>query len=326
MTEPTRAAGKLGRRPNDPDKPRLRLAPRLDTTVPAPPALVDWLDKVQSWPMYANDRYGDCVWAMIGHAIEAYTTYGKGDTVTISEADVLKSYSDVTGFNPDDPSTDQGTVIQDALNYWKTTGVGGHQIKAFAQVDHTNPDEVKAALNLFGVLLVGVNFPASAMDQFNAGQPWDVLDNDGGIEGGHAIHVGHADTDNVTYNLVTWGAVEGMTSAWWAEYVEEAWIAVTDDWLSEAGTSPGGLDLYGLGEDLSALTGEPNPFPAPEPTPVPAPTPTPEPPAPSPEPVDDLEADQKFAGTLHHFVRNPWLYSPHHLALVARKWLDARGL
>ena len=140
MTEPSRAVGKFGRKPNDPSKLRVRLAGHL-TAVPPSPAVVDWLSKVQSWPMYGNDRYGDCVWAMIGHAVEAYTTYGQGSTVTVTEADVLKGYADVTGFNPDDPSTDQGTVIQDALNYWRKTGVGGAIGTAIAAFGHGN--EVK---------------------------------------------------------------------------------------------------------------------------------------------------------------------------------------
>jgi hypothetical protein len=329
----SRVAGKLGRLPNDPEKPRLKLTPRIDTTVPAPPALVDWLSEVQSWPMYGNDRWGDCVWAMIGHAIEAYTTYGKGATVTLSDEAVLKGYSDVTGFDPgagppDHNPTDQGTVIQDALNYWKKTGVGGHKILAFAQVDHTNPDEIKAALNVFGALLVGVAFPASAMDQFDNHQPWDVVRNDGGIEGGHAVQVGHAQTDGVEYESVTWAAIEGITSAWWSKYVEECWIAITDDWLTTAGTSPQGVDLYGLGEDLASLTGEPNPFPqptpGPTPTPDPGPSPTPQPPTPAPEPVS--AADRTHAKALHRFLRDPFQYPRHRLADDARKWLASRGL
>jgi len=327
VTEPSRAVGKFGRKPNDPSKPRLRLAGHL-TAVPPSPAVVDWLSKVQSWPMYGNDRYGDCVWAMIGHAVEAYTTYGQGSTVTVTEADVLKGYADVTGFNPDDPSTDQGTVIQDALNYWRKTGVGGHKILAFAQVDHTNMDELKAALNVFGALLIGVNFPRSAMDQFNSGQPWDVVGNDGGIEGGHAVHVGLDQTDGVTFKLVTWGALEGMTAAWWSAYVEEAWIAVAPEWLDASGHSPEGIDLYGLGEDLHEMTGQPNPFPAPSPTPTPRPVPTPTPsPGPSPEPVPAPSgADVKFARVLRHFVQHPYLYSPHHLAREAQTWMTAEGL
>jgi len=268
---------KLGRLPYNPDKPNLTIDQHLDSTVlPTPPATVDYLSNVKSWPMYGNDQYGDCVWAMIGHAIEAYSTYGEGQTITITEEDVIKGYEDVTGFNPNDPNTDQGTNIQDALNYWVKTGVGGHKILAFAEVK--NYANAKVALDVFGALLVGINFPESAMDQFNAGKPWDVV-RGSQIEGGHAIHVGHMDTSNTTYQLVTWGQVEGMTQAFWDKYVEECWIVVAPEWFNAQGNSPTGVNLYGLGQDFAAITGKPNPFPNvnPQPTPTPNPTPTPEP-------------------------------------------------
>src|SRR5437879_3603415 len=146
-----------GRKPPHPEDthPRLKLAHFLTGTLPPVPATVDYLSKVTDWPMYGNDDWGDCVWAMIGHTIEAATAYGQGKTVEVTEADVLKGYSDVTGFDPHagrpgENPTDQGTVIQDALSYWRKTGVGGHKILAFAQVDHRNQDEVATALYLFG--------------------------------------------------------------------------------------------------------------------------------------------------------------------------------
>lgn len=55
-----------------------------------------------------------------------------------------------------------------------------------AKVDHTKPTEVKAALDVFGGLMIGIEFPRAAMDQFNAGRPWDVIRDDGGIEGGQS--------------------------------------------------------------------------------------------------------------------------------------------
>jgi len=305
---------KLGRLPHDPTRRVLALAPRLDATVPPNPAVVDWLSRVGSWPMYANDRYGDCVWAMSGHALEAWSTYGNGSAVTVTDLAVLKGYSDVTGFNPNDPNTDQGTVIQDALDYWRKTGIGGHKILAFAKVDHTKPDEVKAALNVFGALLVGIDFPRVAMDQFNAGHPWDVVRNDGGIEGGHAIHVGHADTTSTRYQLTTWGAVQGMTQAFWDRYVSEAWVAIAPEWLDATGHNPKGLDLYGLGEDLAALTGGPNPFPKPVPTPTPVPVP----------PVAD--ADHVFAQVLQGWVNTRRYGANRAVQQAAKRWLHDKNL
>lgn len=315
MVTPARTPGKLGRLPNDPSKDRLALGPRLDTTVPPSPAVVDWLSKVASWPVFLNDRLGDCTCAMLGHAVEAYTAYGRGVTATVTDQDVLKVYEKVSGYNPSDPSTDQGAVIQDVLNYWRTTGIGGHKILAFAQVDHTNPAEVKAAVNVFGALLVGIRFPAVAMDQFNQHQPWDAVHNDGGIEGGHAIHVGHDDTSSVRYQVTTWGAVQGMTQAFWDKYVDECWVAISPEWLDAAGHSPGGLDLYGLGEDLAALTGGPNPFPSP------SPSPTPEPPAPAVDP-----ADRALAATLGSWLSEHHTGDNRRAATAVRTWMAAKGL
>lgn len=304
-----RQHGRLGRLPHDPNRDTLKLTPRLLGTVPPNPAVVDWLSKVQSWPMYGNDRYGDCVWAMIGHLIQAWTTYGQGKTVTVDEAALLEGYSDVTGFDPRDPSTDQGTVIADALSYWHKTGIAGHKILAYAQVDHTNRQELDSALNLFGGLCLGINFPRSAMDQFNNGQIWDVVVNDGGIEGGHAVHHGYYQTATVDERVVTWGAVQDMTDRWWAKYVEEAWVVITEEWLSATGLSPEGLDLHGLGEDFAQLTGEVNPFPAPQP---------------GPSPVDP--ADQALAKALHKFLSHHYPWDDHSMKHAAEAWLKAKGL
>lgn len=247
--------------PNNPEKPRLKVSRFL--TVPEYPASLDYLSRVDNYPMYLNDRYGDCTCAGAGHIIQAESTYGQGSTQTVSDADVIKAYADVTGFRPDDPSTDNGAVMQDVLNYWRKTGIGGHQILAFAELDKSNMAEVKAAMNTFGSVYVGFSFPDSAMRQFNAGQPWDVVEG-ATIEGGHAVH-GGAYLEDGTLKFVTWGAVQDMTQAFWDKYVFEAWVVITPEWLSAAGTSPTGLDLHALGEQLSELTGEPNPF-------LPAPT------------------------------------------------------
>src|SRR2546430_10990929 len=60
-----------------------------------------------------------------------------------------------------------------------------------------------------------------SMDQFNAGQPWDVVADDGGIDGGHAVALVGYDPD--AWYVLTWGRVQKVTRAWFAKYVEEAW-------------------------------------------------------------------------------------------------------
>jgi hypothetical protein len=65
---------------------------------------------------YGNDLYGDCVWAMSANALISMTAH-TGTIVIPTLADVLKGYSDVTGFSVGPPvMNDNGTAITDALD------------------------------------------------------------------------------------------------------------------------------------------------------------------------------------------------------------------
>lgn len=248
-----------GRRPPTPSQPRLRLARYLAAT-PSAPLTVDYLSDVATWPVYLNDRIGDCTCAGAAHIIEAESTYGRGSTDLVTDRDVLTAYEAVSGYDPKTGRNDDGAVMQQVLSYWRKTGIGGHTILAFAEVDHRNLDLLHAAMATFGSLYIGIHVPESAMTQFHEGKPWDVVLGSR-IEGGHAINAGWYDAEAGLWKIVTWGAVQEMTQAFWDAYVEEAWVVIAPEWLSTAGTSPNGLDLHALGADFSRLTGEPNPFP-----------------------------------------------------------------
>jgi hypothetical protein len=223
--------------------------------------------------MYLNDRLGDCTAAGIGHKIEGDTRYGQGATVEVTDDDVLRLYEATGGYDPSDPSTDQGAVCQDVLKYVQKTGVAGHKIIAYAQVDLSNLTEVRQAIALFGQIYCGFNFPDSAMTQFNAGQPWDVVKG-ARIEGGHCVTIGAYDPTG--FECITWGAVQKLTLAFFKKYFDEAWVIVDSDFVNaQTGKDAAGVDLYTLGQDFAALTGKANPIPQPRPTPTPAPTPAP---------------------------------------------------
>lgn len=281
-------SGRLGRLPNDPSKPRLRIA-----LAPSASGSADWLSKVPSYPMYGNDTIGDCTCAAAGHMLQAWTAYASAE-VTVPDDAVLSAYEAVSGYDPATGANDNGAVMQDVLSYWRKTGIGGHKILAFAQIDHTNPTQVRAAIEAFGGIYVGVNFPDSAMQQFDQHQPWTVVAR-AQIEGGHAIHVGAYTGAELT--CVTWGALQGLDDAWWAAYVEEAWVVVTQDWIAANGSTPAGETVAALGASFTALTGEADPFPQPTPTPAPAPAPQPVPPTPGPAPVPAPSPDVTAALT-----------------------------
>ena len=320
--------GKLGRRPPYPadTHPRLRLGDFLDyATLPPIPAQVDYLSEVTDWPVYLNDQIGDCTCAAAGHMIEAWSRYGAGTTVEVTDQDVLTAYEAVGGYVPGDPATDQGAVMQDVLGYWRKTGIGGHRILAFAQVDVTNFAEVYAALYLFGTVYIGVNFPASAMQQFDAGQPWSVVADDGGIIGGHAVNLGQRDGTGL--KVVTWGRVQDLDQAWFGRYCEEAWIVCDQEWITATGGSPEGLDVAALNAAFTEITGgQPGPFPV-QPQPGPTPTPTPVPPGPPPGPAPDPDPDDLALVA----ALDPW--AAHHHTGVNHKaahayltWKAAKGL
>lgn len=253
------------------------LAPHMKA-IAAPPTQVDWYSGIGDWPMYGNADWGDCVEAEQGHHEEAFSFYGGHVLVEVTDQDVIDAYSEITGFDPNagppgENPTDQGTLIQDAMSYWRKTGVGGHRIAAFAEVSVADMTEVKSALAAFGPLSIGINFPASAMDQFDAGEPWDVVKHTS-VEGGHCVAVVGYDAHYLY--VVTWGQVQKMTQAFWNKYVEEAWAPISTEWVdSVTGLDPAGVDLVGLGEAFTALTGDPSPFPRPSPSPNPTPTPAP---------------------------------------------------
>lgn len=266
--------------PPQPGRKRLRLANYL-TAVPAAPAglpdelptvptSADYLGQVDDWPMYGNDTVGDCGPAGLGHLIETYTRCASGATVEVTEQGVIDFYSAVSGYRPGDPSTDVGVVLQDMLDYARKNGFCGHEVLAFAEVDMSNVAEIRAAIDLFGGIITGINLPQSAEDQFNQGKPWSVVKGSR-ILGGHAVPWMRYGPDG--WGGVTWAAVQAITDPFRKKYVAEGWVLFPKDWANAAGATPTGLDLHTLGVDFAALTGEPNPYPdAPPAPPAAAPT------------------------------------------------------
>ena len=260
--------------------------------------------------MYLNDQIGDCTCAAAGHMEQAWTS-AASTLVTVPDSAVLSLYEQVSGYDPRTGANDDGAVMQDVLNQWRKVGLGGHTILGFAQIDHTDITQVKAAISSFGGVYVGVNFPASAMNQFNYGQPWTVVSGSQ-IKGGHAINVGAYDSTNTT-TCVTWGAEQKIAYAWWQKYVEEAWVVVTQEWINANGTTPAGEAVADLGAQFTQLTGEPSPFPVPAPPePTPAPVPVPSPTPPDSAAVDLAEALKRFSVATS---------CPKYLKTAAQAWL-----
>lgn len=297
MTRTNHPERRLGRLPNDPDKPRLKLEMEKGT-LPLPPPTQDWYSVPFEWGVAVNDKLGCCTISCAAHMAMQSQWYGQDRKIYIPDAEIIRAYSAVTGYQPGVESTDQGAVIQDVLNFWRTIGVGGYKIEAFAQLDATNIDLVKLCVSIFGSVNIGMNFPSSAMDQFDTGATWTPVAH-ARSEGGHCVCV--VGYDATTFTCVTWGRAQKMDLAFWKKYVvpeKDVWVAIDTDWLRKVGTSPAGLDVVTLNADYLSITGAsgPGPFSSVAPAPIPA-----------PHPVGNTAADKA-------------------LALAMRTWLTQRNL
>lgn len=287
MTAPSRF--KTGRIKNDPTKPRIRLFeyPAGVAVSYTPPETLDYYSRIPaaSWGMDGNgpdptnppdvpEGAGDCTFADVDHEVKSDEVVAGNAEVNSTATEVLAAYEKVTGYKPSDPSTDQGAQMQDVRTYWRKSGItlGGqiHKILMFAELTVSNHALVQWFLDRCGTVGFGINFPDSAMTQFNNGQPWDVVPGEPDPTDGHAI--AFVGWNKVGPLILTWGKVQQMTWAFYDKYVEEVWGSLSADFINEkAGTDEFGETLYQLGQQFASITNEPNPVPAPSPAPPPFP-------------------------------------------------------
>ena len=251
MATITTSAVKLGKAPVRIDPRTLMLARYVDRRkLPTPPKALDLSDRVPDWPMYANDRIGDCTCAAAAHMIEAWTGEARGGAVEISERSVLTAFDHVKIVDP--ATGEAGAVELDVLGYWRKRGIGRHRIGAFAKVSLHDHDLVRAAAWLFGGLYIGLQLPVTAQDQLT----WDWTGSlhgpaAPGSWGGHAVNIVRYSTGSLT--CVTWGALKDMTWRFWDRYCDEAYALISHDFLV-GGETPDGFDMEALKADLELVT------------------------------------------------------------------------
>lgn len=241
---------KLGALPKRADEHVLKLD-SYDTALPAPPTSAQWGVHVPMFPMYANDRLGDCTCAAVGHQIQAWTSMN-GAIWTPTEQEVTDFYWATGDGSGQD---DTGRVETDVLNYWKSVGFGQRKDKlgGFVSVNPLNHTQVKQALWLFGGLYIGISLPISAQTQ----SYWKLVPDDGsgntvpGSWGGHAVNVTAYTSTYLV--VVTWGARLRMSWGFWNKYVSETYALLSQDWVTGAKAAPNGLNLAALQNDLAAV-------------------------------------------------------------------------
>ena len=249
---------KYGRR--DPKRsPSLKLAGFI-RAVPDHPLSEDYLANLSNWQMLGNNKYGDCAWVAWANSRRflSYLLGGKEDYPTLKQ--VLDGYKTQ---NPGFPTQDDGTDVQTMLEYLnKTGGPDGVKLVAFASVDTSNLEEVKAALYIFGGLLLGIEVQVENQQDFADGKPWDYHA-DGQVEGGHAVlaggYLGKSEDD---VRIITWGAETGLTDRFWKNLVNcpsgECWCLIWPEYIGTKQFAEG-IDLPALKAAYQDITGRPFP-------------------------------------------------------------------
>lgn len=259
--------GKFGYLPRDFTVP----APELETYIvagdtdplPNSPSFVDRESKVTSWPMYKNDMIGDCTVAGMLHAVSSMTAFSGvvpgGAMFTDDEA--VKIYSAVSGYDPVTGANDNGATLASVCQYMVKTGakdVNGrvHKLAAWAEINsYSNLRLLKRVCNAFGSVYLAIECPYSALDQFDAGEPWTYVANSQ-IDGGHAIPLQYSAVNTGTFDdetIITWGAEQKMSENFAFAYLQEAVAIVSaDDVNVQTGKNPVGLDLTQLVADCQS--------------------------------------------------------------------------
>ena len=250
---------KLGRNPS-PEPAKFKLATYVDVE-----RVAAVLPKVPKnfghelgvpFQMFGNDTIGDCVCAGAGNET-LLTCRAGGHKAALTEADVIRMYSDITGYSPSDPNSDQGTDMVAAAKYRQKHGLVDsagvvHRIGAYLAITPGDLTEHLVAMYLFGAVGLGIQVTRRTMEQFDKGLYWSMTGQKGSpSEGGHYIPaVARRGTHTA---IVTWAKLQSVTDAFFRTFNDESLAYVMPEMLDATGHTPEGFDLPALNAALAAL-------------------------------------------------------------------------
>jgi len=259
---------------------------------PSTPASIDWSGPAMSviTDIEGNDQYGDCVMAEDAHYL-AILTGNANALYAYSRAQTLADYAALTGFNPSNPNSDQGTDPIADLNWRVQKGYAdGSKDAGWMLVDASSQALVRLALSEFGNLKLWFGIPDAiiqSMSSLGPGFVWDVTAGSPNSASGHCIgaagynpkQIQAVDVTEQGVIVTTWGMMGLITWAALAAWMVPsqgggAAVRVNMDWVNKAsGNAPSGVNAAALITAFNLYFGGNLPVP-PSPSPSPSPTPT----------------------------------------------------
>lgn len=235
---------------------------------PAPPSQAHYGHRVTApWQMDGNGPdtevtiapegwpgCGDCVEAGKAHALLTANYYiSGGQKVPEAPANaVVEQYCAYQGCTTaelfSDPSQwDNGEDVTNSLLGWTEEEEHGVKLAFTAPVDVNSKTDIMNGIFLGGGLLIGIQLPQSAEEQFPNKWEWDPSSP---ILGGHCVWLTGYAEDYVA--LVTWGQLIQCSWEFLLEAIDEAHTLVLPQSIA-AGTGPTGLQIAKWESDLNDL-------------------------------------------------------------------------
>lgn len=211
-----------------------------------------------------NDTLSDCTAAGLANLARGEAALA-GWQLTIPTADVLKFYSQSTGYVPGQPATDQGGVMVDVLTSQQRQGFDIGQLAPFVglwgnlAVDDLNL--VRVVMSRLGIAYVGIDLALADQTSgiWDIDSPASQGDPTPGSWGGHCVcfwdYTGTADTDIV--RIVTWGGLQSATWRWVRSRMVEVYGLYHPQFANAAGQNFAGIDEQKLAADNSAFAAIP---------------------------------------------------------------------
>jgi hypothetical protein len=239
------------------------LGAMFDCRLPPTPAYMDHSVPGVT-PMFMNDQLGCCTISTIGHILRSTTYRAWGskneECFTVPDALINSTFTLLGG------NGDSGLYVVDVLNYWHTKGMSVAErqfedvIAGYVPLKVTTTEELDVALDLFDAVYCGWALPQTAMDQFNSGEEWHVVNkaltgsSAVGSLGGHATPLVKRDKANKKYATNTWGSVHDVSEDFVEAYLEEAYAVIPSSFLmNPSGKTPEGFDIDRLKAQMPLL-------------------------------------------------------------------------
>jgi hypothetical protein len=302
---------------HEPAGPKLRDFIHAGAAYPTSPSTCDYTAKAMSviTNIEGNDTWGDCVFAEDAHYV-AVTTGNANTLFSYTPTLTLADYSAETGFNQNDPNTDQGADPIADLNYRVQKGYAdGSKDVGWALVDCSNWAEFQYAMSTFGNVKLWFGIPDSIVNSMpNAsGFVWDITAGAADQNNGHCIGTGGYNPPKIDVVAITdegalvmtWGMLGLVTKAALAAWFVSgagggAAVRVSQDWVNKnSGQTPSGLNVAALYTAFNMYFGGK--------LVVPTPAPVPTPPGPAPAPTTGVTAAQAISWAQSGIAPNSWL-------------------